>query len=95
MAERITIHKEKKPIYDIVIQNQFAPLLQEMERRGYQGRRVCIVTDSNTGARYAEVVKELAPAAFRRDGGIQPFLPERNIKIWMWCARLLYISHRV
>ena len=59
MAERITIHKEKKPIYDIVIQNQFAPLLQEMERLGYQGRRVCIVTDSNTGDHYAEVVKEL------------------------------------
>lgn len=59
MAERITIHKGNKPIYDIVIQDRFAPLLEEMERLGYRGRRICVVTDSNTGRFYADEMAEL------------------------------------
>lgn len=59
MAERITIHKEKKNIYDIVIQDQFDSLVSEMHSLGYQGKRICIVTDSNAGQYYANAIEGL------------------------------------
>lgn len=59
MEERITIHKEKTPIYDIVIKDQFTSLVDEMVSLGYRGRRICIVTDSNAGLYYADEVVSL------------------------------------
>ncbi len=63
MAERITIQKDKKPIYDIVIQDQFAPLAEEMDCLGYKGRKICIVTDSNTVYYANEIEMLLTPLA--------------------------------
>ncbi len=59
MTERMVIHRDGEPIYDIVIQDTFDSLRGEVERLGYQGRRICIVTDTNVGKRFAAQVETL------------------------------------
>lgn len=54
MAKRITVSLEGSPCYDIVFEKNFSGLSGEMERLGYTGRKLCIVTDSNVGPLYAE-----------------------------------------
>lgn len=58
MSETITVHLDSKPIYDIVIEKDFNRLAESFEKLHVMGRKICIVTDSNVGPLYAEVVKE-------------------------------------
>lgn len=57
MAKQITVHYDKKPIYDIIIESDFIQLAEQINRLGVTGRKLCVVTDSNVGKLYANEVK--------------------------------------
>ncbi len=59
MAERLSVSYQKKPCYDIVLSKTFADLTEELKELGTEGRRLCIVTDSNVDALYGEEVLKL------------------------------------
>lgn len=61
-TERLTVHMEEKPIYDIVTAEDFSALAGEMSLLGTSNHRICIVTDSNVAPLYLKEVSErLAP----------------------------------
>jgi 3-dehydroquinate synthase len=57
MPDLITVHRDEKPIYDIVIENSFAKLADSFAKLGVRDRKLCIVTDSHVGKIYADEVK--------------------------------------
>ena len=68
MANRMTVHRDGAPIYDIVLEASFERLGEEAAALKTAGRKLCIVTDSNVAPLYLEEVKEqLAPHCFRVD----------------------------
>lgn len=64
---RVTVHLDEKPIYDIVMTEDFSALPGEIEKLSISNRRLCIVTDSNVEKLYLNEVKELL-AAVLQDG---------------------------
>ena len=56
---RVTVHLDEKPIYDIVMTEDFSALPGEIEKLSISNRRLCIVTDSNVEKLYLNKVKEL------------------------------------
>ena len=56
---RVTVHLDEKPIYDIVMTEDFSALPGEIEKLSISNRRLCIVTDSNVEKLYLNEVKEL------------------------------------
>lgn len=59
MAKRINVHRDGKAIYDIVIESTFDRLEKEVAALGItEGRKLCIVTDTNVAPYYLEIVKE-------------------------------------
>lgn len=58
MSQRITVHQEEKPIYDIVIEKDYQKLKEELLKLHSLERKLCIVTESTVGNYYAEEVKE-------------------------------------
>ena len=57
---RLSIHKDGKPCYDIVYSTDTDSLVRELTRLGFEKRRSCVVTDSNVAPLYAEqIAKEL------------------------------------
>lgn len=50
---RLSVHKDGKPCYDIVYSTDTEVLCRELERTGFAGRRACIVTDTNVAPLYA------------------------------------------
>ena len=54
---RMQVCRDGAPIYDIVLEDSFDRLPEEMERLGSQGRKLCIVTDSNVAPLYLEAVE--------------------------------------
>lgn len=59
MAERLTVHHNGKPVYDIVINNSFDLLKEEMEKLDVSNKRLCIVTESTVGPIYASQIEEI------------------------------------
>lgn len=60
MAERITVHRDGIEIYDIVIEPTLDHLGKEVAALGIaEGRRLCIVTDTNVAPLYLEQVEKL------------------------------------
>lgn len=60
--DRLTVHMEEKPIYDIVMAEDFSELASEIQKLGTSSHRICIVTDSNVAPLYLdEVTACLAP----------------------------------
>ena len=67
MARRMTVHRDGNAIYDIVIQSSFDYLGQEVKALSVEGRKLCIVTDSNVAPLYLEQVEEqLRPCCGQR-----------------------------
>ncbi len=60
MSRKLTVHLDKKPIYDIVITEGYEELSQALTPLALTGRKVCIVTDSNVGPLYAKEVAGIA-----------------------------------
>jgi 3-dehydroquinate synthase len=59
MSERLTVHDKQTPIYDIVIEQNFDKLAEEMKKLDVTSRKLCIVTESNVGPLYAEQIQEI------------------------------------
>ncbi len=57
MADRMTVHKDDQPIYDIVMDRDFKGLAAEISRLGLAGRKICLVTDSNVAPLYGDEIK--------------------------------------
>lgn len=62
---RVTVHLDEKPIYDIVMTEDFSALPGEIEKLSISNRRLCIVTDSNVEKLYLNEVKELLGAVLQ------------------------------
>lgn len=56
MFNRLTVHENTIPVYDIVFENDFSNLPAELEKLNIKNRKVCIVTESTVGAIYSEKV---------------------------------------
>ncbi len=59
MSKRITVKQNDKPIYDIVIQQSYDNLEEELVKIGASGKKLCIVTDSNVAPLYCDQVKDV------------------------------------
>ena len=55
---RLDVNNNGKFAYDIVIENSFISLLNEIEKVENTDKKVCIVTDSNVESLYLEEVKK-------------------------------------
>ncbi len=59
MSKKLTILYQEQPCYDIVIENNFKKLGDAFQTLHISGKKICIVTDSNVGALYADEVKDV------------------------------------
>ncbi len=66
MGRRLTVHREERPIYDIVLSASFDGLAEETERLNVKERKICIVTDSTVADLYLKPVKEILSGCCRR-----------------------------
>lgn len=57
ISDRLTVHLEEKPIYDIVMAEDFSGLAHELKQLDTGSRRICIVTDSIVAPLYLDEVK--------------------------------------
>lgn len=58
-TDRLTVHLSDKPVYDIVITEDFTGLPGEVMKLDVASRKLCIVTDSTVSELYLEEVREL------------------------------------
>lgn len=65
-SESLTIHYERKPIYDIVLSHSFEDLAQKISLAYPQcrGAKACIVSDSHTGPLYSGKVHAILDKCF-------------------------------
>lgn len=62
MSDRMTVHRDGKPIYDIVMEENYDKLGKEVASLSVRERRLCVVTDSTVEALYSEtVIAQLRP----------------------------------
>ena len=62
MSNRMTVHRDGKPIYDIVMEENYDKLGKEVAALSVQERRLCVVTDSTVAELYSEtVIRQLEP----------------------------------
>lgn len=62
MSDRMTVHRDGKPIYDIVMEENYDKLGKEVAALSVQERRLCVVTDSTVAGLYSEtVIRQLEP----------------------------------
>lgn len=58
MLDKLTVHMDKKPIYDIVFADDFNSLPELLAGQGIADKRVCIVTETTVAPLYLDTVKE-------------------------------------
>lgn len=63
MAQRLPVLMNKKPCYDIVFEQSFRGLTEELTALETQQRRICIVTDSKVDSLYGEELLQLLQGA--------------------------------
>lgn len=59
MNRRVDVKKNNEHCYDIVINQGFDAIAEEVEKLEIKGIKLCIVTDSNVGPIYAEQLKRV------------------------------------
>ena len=59
LSDRITVHYENQPCYDIVYSDSFENITAELEKNNIKNRKLCIVTESNVAPLYAEEFKRI------------------------------------
>lgn len=59
MENRMKVHMNEKPIYDIVFTESFDDLADELSALNISNRRICIVSDTNVGSIYAHGLVDL------------------------------------
>ena len=62
MSDRMTVHRDGKPIYDIIMEENYDRLGQEVAALSVRDRRLCVVTDSTVAELYSDtVIRQLEP----------------------------------
>lgn len=56
---RLTVHLDGKPVYDIVMTENFSALRDEVSKLSVESKRLCIVTDTTVAELYLEEVKRI------------------------------------
>lgn len=56
--QRIEVAKGKKHFYDIIIDQNFSTLPEELTSLGYKDKKICIVTDSNVNPLFGSDIKD-------------------------------------
>lgn len=62
MSNRLTVHRDGNAIYDIVIEASYDRLLDEVKSLNVEGRKLCIVSDSQVAPLYLQQVKRILAA---------------------------------
>lgn len=65
MPKTLTVHKDGKAIYDIVLDTSFDNLAGEIKKLPVAGRRMCVVTDSTVAGLYLDQVREILSGCCR------------------------------
>ena len=65
MSTRITLHNDKKSIYDICIESSFDNLPRELGQLDISRRRLCIVSDSAVAGLYLNELEALLTSCAR------------------------------
>ena len=64
MSTVLNVNYDKKPCYDIIINDSFEGLLEKVEELGFKGRKIAIITDTNVKPLYSnEILNILTPAS--------------------------------
>lgn len=71
MANRVEIHHGGEAIYDIVLEDSFLALKEEVVKFSLDKHKICIVTDSNVASLYLDEVKEVLSAT---SGAVETFV---------------------
>lgn len=58
MSKLITVNYNQNPCYNIVIENDFSKLAENVTKLGISGRKLAVITDSNVGPLYADKVAQ-------------------------------------
>lgn len=58
MSKLITVNYNQKPCYNIVIENDFSKLAENVTKLEISGRKLAVITDSNVGPLYADKVAQ-------------------------------------
>lgn len=66
LENRLTVHLDGDPIYDIVLSESFDGLEAEIRKLGCENKKLCIVTDSNVAPLYLKEVEEIAASCCRK-----------------------------
>ena len=64
MSKMLTVNMNRKPIYDILIENDFSKLDEKVKELGYEGVKAAIVTDKIVAPIYADAIKEALQGVF-------------------------------
>ena len=56
MSTVLNVNYDKKPCYDIVINDSFEGLLESVENLGFKGRKIAIITDTNVQPLYSNEI---------------------------------------
>lgn len=65
MSKLITVSYEGKPCYDIVLEQTFDKLIEQIKKIGYEpSQKICIVTDSNLASIHLEKVENIFKSYF-------------------------------
>lgn len=59
MSNCMTVKRDGKPSYNIVMEPDYQALKREVDKLGVGGRKLCIVTDSNVAAFYLNEVRDI------------------------------------
>ena len=74
MAQRLPVLYNKKPCYDIVFQQSFDGLWEELAELGAADKRLCIVTDSTVDGLYAAQILKFLEGKCRKAGDLTGFV---------------------
>lgn len=66
MEKRIPVHMDGQKVYEIVMERSFGRLREELEQFHLEGRKICIVTDSNVAPLYLDEVERIAASCCKR-----------------------------
>ena len=66
MEKRIPVHMDGKKVYDIVMEQSFGQLEEELRGMNLGDRKICVVTDSNVAPLYLEEVERIVSACCRK-----------------------------
>lgn len=73
MSERLIVRRNRKAIYDIVLEPSYEELSEEVSSLGIEQRRLCIVTDSHVADLYlSEISERLSPCVKQIDHFVFP-----------------------